>query len=163
MRGRRCAVIAALVAAGMRSRSDHRTGSPALAAHAAAGIANSGALEGATRTERVGAPAAAVCSLSIAWASSEGATPSTSVLRSPSGLAVLPMRMTCALPAFSAPVGPRSSSADCVASGSLSPSESRIGARSGRLISCAAEIAARQSLTSTSVTAAGRVSRERAG
>ena len=54
MRGRRWAVMAALVAAGTRSRSDHRTGSPALAAQAAAGIANSGALEGATRTERVG-------------------------------------------------------------------------------------------------------------
>ena len=162
MRGRRWAVMAALVAGGMRSRSAHSTGSPAFAAHAAAGIANSGALEGATTTARVGVPAAAVWRRSIACASSEGSAPSRSELRRPSGVAVLPTRMTCALPAFSAPVGPSSSSADCVASGSLSPSLSSSGARSGRLISCAAEIAARQSLRSTSVTAAGRVSRERA-
>ena len=61
------------------------------------------------------------------------------------------------------PVGPSESSADCVASGMSSPSESSTGARSGRLISCAAEIAARQSFESTSVTTAGRVSREREG
>ena len=71
--------------------------------------------------------------------------------------------MTWASPAFGAPVGPSSSSADCVASGMSSPSESSTGARSGRLMSWAAEIAARQSFESTSVTTAGRVSREREG
>ena len=91
MRGRRWAVMAAFVAAGRLSRSAHRTGSPALAAHAAAGMANSGALEGATTTARVGAPAAAVWSLSIAWASAAGSAPSTSELRRPFGLAVLPI------------------------------------------------------------------------
>jgi hypothetical protein len=126
-------------------------------------MANSGEPEGATTTARVGVPVAAVWSLSIACASAAGSAPSTSELRRPFGVAVLPIRITCALPAFSAPVGPSSSRADCDASGSSSPSESRIGARSGRLISWAAEIAARQSLPSTSVTAAGRVSRERAG
>ena len=50
-----------------------------------------------------------------------------------------------------------------MASGMSSPSESSTGARSGRLISWAAEIAARQSFESTSVTTAGRVSREREG
>ena len=60
-------------------------------------------------------------------------------------------------------MGLSSSSADCVASGMSSPSDSRTGARSGRLMSWAAEIAARQSFESTSVTTAGRVSREREG
>ena len=69
MRGRRWAVMAALVAAGRLSLSAHSTGSPAFAAHAAAGIAYSGALEGATTTELLGWPAAAVWSLSIACAS----------------------------------------------------------------------------------------------
>ena len=163
MRGRRWAVIAARVAAGSESFAVHSTGSPSFAAHAAAGIANSGASAGATTTASLGSPAAAVWRRSIARASSGAPAPSTSEARRSSGFAVSPMRMTWALPAFSAPVGPSSSRADWVASGSSSPSESSSGARSGRLISWAAEIAARQSLPSTSVTAAGRVSRERAG
>ena len=163
MRGRWCEVIAALVAAGSLSLSLHSTGSPAFAAQAAAGMAYSGALDGAITTARLGAPAAAVWRRSIAWASAAGSEPSRSVVLTSSAFAVLPTRMTCASPAFCAPVGPSSSSADCVASGMSSPSESSTGARSGRLISWAAEIAARQSLESTSVTAAGRVSREREG
>ena len=99
MRGRRWAVIAALVAAGSCRGRDHRTGRrPWRPTRRRA--SRTRARSRARRARRVGAPAAAVWSLSIAWASSAGATPSRSVLRRPSGLAVLPMRMTCALPAF---------------------------------------------------------------
>src|SRR3954463_3287970 len=106
MRGRRWAEIAALVEAGRRSLPAHSTGSPAFAAHAAAGIAYSGALEGATTTEPLGRPAAAGWSLSIACAGAAGSAPSTSVVFAPSTLAVLPIRMTSAPPALGAPVGP---------------------------------------------------------
>src|SRR5689334_12075632 len=100
MRGRRWATIAALVAAGSASLSLHSTGSPAFAAHAAAGMAYSGALDGATTTAVLGSPAAAVWSLSIAWASEAASAPVTSVVFSPLGVAVLPIRITWALPAF---------------------------------------------------------------
>ena len=163
MRGRRWAVMAALVAAGSLSLSAHSTGSPSLAAQPAAGIAYSGALDGATTTARLGSPAAAVWSLSIAWASSAGSAPSRSVVLPSFTAAVAPTRMTWAPPACSAPLGLSSSSADCVASGMSSPSDSSTGARSGRLMSWEAEIAARQSSASTSVTTRGRVSREREG
>ena len=100
MRGRWWEVIAALVAAGSLSLSLHSTGSPAFAAQAAAGIAYSGALDGAMTTARLGAPAAAVWRRSIAWASSAASAPSRSVVLTPSAFAVLPTRMTCASPAF---------------------------------------------------------------
>ena len=165
MRGRRWAVMAALVAAGRLSLSAHSTGSPAFAAHAAAGIAYSGALDGATTTASCSAaPAAAVWSLSIACGE-RGRVGALDVggLRA-LGLGGLadPDDLRRCRPSR-APVGPSASSADFVASGMSSPSESSTGARSGRLISWAAEIAACQSFASTSVTAAGRVSRERAG
>src|SRR6476469_7411756 len=105
MRGRRWLTIAALVAAGSLSLSAHRPGSPAFAAHAAAGIAYSDALDGAITTAGLGWPAAAVWSLSIAWSSAAGSAPVTSVVFSPLGVAVLPIRRTWALPAFAAPVG----------------------------------------------------------
>ena len=73
------------------------------------------------------------------------------------------MRITCAPPAFSAPVGTSRPSACSVAAGRASPSENSTGARSGALISCAAETATRQSVASTSATALGRVSSPRAG
>ena len=77
--------------------------------------------------------------------------------------ASLPIRITCASSACGAPVGASSCSASALAAGNSPPSENRIGARSGRAISWAAEIAARQSPWSTITTAFGLLSSVRAG
>ena len=101
--------------------------------------------------------------MSIAWASEVELEPSMSATRWFSGFAASPIRITCASPASSAPDGASSSSASSLAAGSSPPSENRTGARSGRAISCAAEIAARQSSCSTITTARGLLSSVRAG
>ena len=73
-------MIAARVAGGIASRVTQSTGSPDLAAHAAAGIEKPGCSEEATTTAGDGLPAAAVCSRSIAWASAAWSAPSTVVV-----------------------------------------------------------------------------------
>ena len=146
MRGFGCALIALRVSAGSESLSVHSTGSPDRAAQPAAGIANSGLSAGATTTDPDGSPATCDCSLSIAWASDDELAPGISLMRLLSGLAAAsPMRITCAPSSCWAPDGASSSSASALAVGSSPPSEKRIGACSGRLMSWAAEIAVRQS------------------
>ena len=86
------------------------------------------------------------------------------MLRRFSGLAAAsPMRITCAPSISSAPDGASSSSASRLAAGSSPLSEKRIGAFSGGAISCAAEIADRQSAWSTITTACGLLSSVREG
>ena len=163
MRGRSCARIASRVSDGRESLVVHSTGWPDLAAQPAAGIANCGLSAGATSTAPVGSPAAELCSRSMPRASEAELAPSTSVIRRFSGSAASPIRITCASSTSSAPDGASSSSASALAAGSSSPSESSTAARSGRAISCAAEIAARQSPRSTIATTRGLLSSVRAG
>src|SRR6266536_2956038 len=66
MRGWSCASSAALVSAGTLSRWTKRTGSPALAAHAAAGIAKAGSSAETTSTRSLVVPRAAVWNASSA-------------------------------------------------------------------------------------------------
>ena len=76
---------------------------------------------------------------------------------------MVPTRITCAPPASLEPVGWSASSAARVASGIVSPSANRIGARIGRLASTEAASPVFQSRTSASTTACGRDSGVRDG
>ena len=148
-------------AAGSRSCRVHRTGSPALAAQPAAGIAYSGRARRA-RSPRaaLGSPAAAVCSRSIACGE-RGRVGAGDVGR----LLAVGRGASCrsGSPARRRPSAPRSAPARPARTSwrraCRSPSESSIGARSGRLNSWAAEIAARQSFASASDDRGGRACR----
>src|SRR3954451_8690441 len=100
MRGFLWAVIAAFVAAGRSSLPAHSTGSPDLAAHAAAGSASSGRSLGATITCWDGVPDALICAASIAGAIAAGSAPAITVDLEPSGAGAEPIRITWAPPAF---------------------------------------------------------------
>src|SRR3954463_9695330 len=72
MPGRRCVLIAAAVSGGMASLLTHSTGSPDIAAQAAAGMAYSGRSAEAITTSPAGEPAVAVCRRSTAAARAAG-------------------------------------------------------------------------------------------
>ena len=155
--------MAERVSGGSESLSVQSTGWPDLAAQPAAGMANSGLSAGAISTASVGSPATSIWKASIAWASEVGLEPSIVSTFRFSGFAASPIRITCAPSASSAPEGASSSSASSLAAGSSPPSENSTGACSGRAISWAADIAARQSSCSTITTARGLLSSVRAG
>ena len=119
MRGWSWASSAAFVSWGTLLRCTKRTGSPALAAHAAAGIAKAGSSAETTTTRSLLLPRAAVWKASSARASAKGSRPAMSVVRRPGGRATSPTRTTCAPPAALAPSGRRAASASRVASGML--------------------------------------------
>ena len=147
-----------------RSRSVNSTASPDFAAQAAAGIANSGCV-GGRRSRRCGGLArqrrcGTRRSRRRRW---RGRCPMMRRARRSPGARASPISIAWAPRAAGAPVGWSVSSAVEVACGSLSPSVSRIGARSGRAISTEAAMPPRQSSLSTSVTARGRESAGLAG
>ena len=111
MRGWSWASRAAFVSWGTLSRLTNSTGSPALAAHAAAGMAKSGSSAETTRTRSLLLPRAAVWKASSARASANGSRPAMSVVRRPGGRATSPTRTTWAPPAALAPSGCRAASA----------------------------------------------------
>src|SRR3954465_12923744 len=78
--GCRCVLIAAAVSCGTASLVTHSTGSPDLAAQAAAGMAYSGRAAEAVLTSPARAPAPAVCRRSTAAASAAGEAGATSVV-----------------------------------------------------------------------------------
>jgi hypothetical protein len=78
-----------------------------------------------------------------------------SELLKPAGLATLPMRMTCALPAAAEPWGCSASSVLLETPGMSVPLVNSAGALNGGAISAAAATATRQSRLSTSVIASG--------
>src|SRR4051794_8082973 len=157
-RGRACVFRAAWVAAGTSSWATKSTGSPDFAAQAAAGMPYLGWSAATTTTASLGLPLAAARKRSTAAASENGSAPAMrSVLRSLGSGGADPTA-TIWLPAASwEPVGFRADSAAAVASGSLPPSESRSGARTGAAMRAEAAVAARQSPWSARATAGGRV------
>ena len=94
-------------------------------------------------------------SLSTSAASAAGFSPSTSMARRPSASAVSPIRKTCLSSVSAAPRGASAARALLVRSGTSSPSVKSTGAPIGCATSEEAAIAACQSDTSTSDTAAG--------
>src|SRR3954454_19033415 len=156
-----CCLSAAIVWGGSVSFFVKRTGSPERAAHAAAGIENSGFSPDATTTSPAGFPRATLENLSIATASVYGSPPRMRAAFSPfGGPGLSPTRIACAPLASCAPFGFRRSSVSELTAGRPPPSLSRIGARSGAATSAPAAMAPCQSSLSTSTTAGGRVSRE---
>ena len=153
MRGRRCAVMTALVAAGSESRPVHSTGSPGLRGPAGGGHRELRRARGRDdhRAARRARPRRCAGGRSPARAR-PGRRPRGRWCGRARRLRRLAdaddLRVAGLLGAGGAELVERG---DFVASGRSSPSESRIGERSGRLMSWAAEIAARQSLESTSV------------
>src|SRR3954462_14869580 len=138
-----------------------RTGSPERAAHAPAGIENSGFSPDATTTSPAGFPRATLVNLSIATATVYGSPPRMRAALSPlGGPGLSPTRIACAPLASCAPFGFSRSSVSELTAGRPPPSLSRIGARSGAATSAPAAMAPCQSSLSTSTTAGGRVSRE---
>ena len=158
MRGWPWASSAAFVSCGTLLRCTKRTGSPALAAHAAAGIAKAGSSAETTSTRSLVLPCAAVWKASRARASANGSRPAMSVVRKPGGRATSPTRMSCAPPAALAPSRRRAASASRLAGGRSGPLESRTAARTGVEARTAPAMPARQSRASISATAAGRFS-----
>ena len=158
MRGWSWASSAAFVSWGRLLRCTKRTGSPALAAQAAAGMAKAGSSAETTMTRSLLLPRAAVWKASRARASAKGSRPAMSVVRRPGGRATSPTRTTWAPPAALDPSGRSAASASRLASGRMGPLESRIAARTGVEASTDPAIPARQSRASMSATAAGRFS-----
>src|SRR5436853_2222954 len=140
----------------MALRVTNSTGSPPLAAHAAAGMANSARSPEATTTASAGLPATRAANRSTDAATANGFDPGTRAARSPPGAGTEPTRITWAPPSWRAPVGSRAPSAFLVASGSEPDPVSSVGARSGRDISTDAATPDCQSPESTSATARGR-------
>src|SRR4051795_11743780 len=157
MSGLSWAAIACIVARGTRLRFVNSTESPERAAQAAAGIAYGACSPEATITCGDGLPRIAVKKRSTAAAVAYGSVPVILPLFIPDGAdGLVPMRMTCASRAKSAPTGLRRSIASEVAAGSLSPSLARSGAPSGCAFSTEPATAPCQSFLSTSTTACGR-------
>src|SRR3954462_13562846 len=154
---------AARVSAGTSLRLTNNTGSPLFTAHAAAGIAYSGCSALATTTLSAVAPRAEAWNASIARAIAKSSLPPRAVVRRPLGRATSPTRSTCAPAAFSDPAGASAARASALAQGRPPPLPNRIGARIGPDIRTEAATAARQSATSTSVTALGLVAAELEG
>src|SRR3954465_15344484 len=156
-----CCLSAALVCGGSVSFFVKRTGSPERAAHAAAGIENSGFSPDATTTSPAGFPRETLENLSIATATVYGSPPRMRAAFSPfGGPGLSPTRIACAPLASCAPFGFRRSSVSDVTAGRPPPSLSRIGARSGAATSAPAATAPCQSSLSTSTIAGGGVSSE---
>src|SRR3954469_2479487 len=156
-----CCLSAAAVSAGSVSFFVKRTGSPDRAAHAAAGIENSGFSPEATTTSPEGFPRATLVNLSIATATAYGSPPRMRDAFSPlGGPGLSPTRIACAPLASCAPFGLSRSSVSEVTAATPPPSLSRIGARSGAATRAAPDTAPCQSSLSTSTTAGGRVSSE---
>src|SRR3954469_878007 len=108
-------------------------------------------------------PRAAAEKASIARASANGFAPRMSVGRRPAGRATSPTRITCAPPTAFAPVGASAPRASSLAVGRSGPFEYRMGARIVVPASTDAATPMRQSRTSTSATAPGRVFTDRPG
>src|SRR4051795_4785167 len=110
MSGLSWAAIACIVARGTALRLVNRTESPERAAHAAAGIAYGACSPEATMTCGDGLPRIAVKKRSMAAAVAYGSAPETLPLFIADGAGgFVPMRMTCASRARSAPGGFRRS------------------------------------------------------
>src|SRR3954463_7068591 len=105
MRGFLWALIAVTVADGRSFLPAHSTGSPDLAAQAAAGCARSGRVLGATTTWGEGVPLALICAASMAWASAAGSPPAIADAFRPSGPWGPALWSAPAAPPLAAPAG----------------------------------------------------------